>query len=119
MMETDLILEEIAEDYLSGVDSESLKNIVNSSDINSEELKEWLKSDYPEKKLNDNNISDLIDYIVEQAKWKIEEAKQEEESELRSSLNDVLRYQCYTLENYEIARILADYVVRYLDAMYD
>ena len=114
-METDLILEEIAEDYLSGVDSESLKDIANSSDINSEELKEWLESDYPEKKFNDNNISDLIDYIVERAKWQIEEAKQEEESELRSYIDNVLRNQCYTLENYEIARILADYVVQYLN----
>ena len=33
MMETDFILEEIAEDYLSGVDSESSKDIANSSDI--------------------------------------------------------------------------------------
>lgn len=118
-METDLILEEIAEDYLSGVDSESLKDITNSSDINSEELKEWLKSEYPEEKFNDDNISDLIDHIVEQAKWQIDEIKQEEESELRSSIDGILRNQCYTLENYEIARILADYVVRYLDAMYD
>ena len=37
MIETDFILEEIAEDYLSGVDSESLKDIANSSNINSEE----------------------------------------------------------------------------------
>lgn len=113
-METDLILEEIAEDYLSGVDSESLKNITNSSDINSEELKEWLESDYPEKKFNDNNISDLIDYIVERAKWKIEKAKQKDASELRSSIEFVLNSQ-YSLENYEIASILADYVVQYLN----
>lgn len=115
MIETDFILEEIAEDYLSGVDSESLKDITNNNDINSEELKEWLESDYPEKKFDDNNISDLIDHIVVQAKWKIEKVKQEEESELRSSLDDVLINQCYTLENYEIARILADYVVQYLN----
>lgn len=115
MIETDFILEEIAEDYLSGVDSESLKDIANSNNINSEELKEWLESDYPEKKFNDNNISDLIDYIVERAKWQIEEAKQEEESELRSYIDNVLINQCYMLENYEIARILADYVVRYLN----
>ena len=115
MIETDFILEEIAEDYLSGVYSESLKDIANSSNINSEELKEWLESDYPEKKFNDDNVSDLIDHIVVQAKWKIEKAKQEEELELRSSLDDVLINQCYTLENYEIARILADYVVQYLN----
>ena len=114
MMETDFILEEIAEDYLSGVDSESLKDIANNSDINSEELKEWLESDYPEKKFNDNNISDLIDYIVVQAKWEIEKAKQEEASELRSSIEFVLNSQ-YSLENYEIASILADYVVQYLN----
>ena len=114
MMETDFILEEIAEDYLSGVDSESLKDIANSSDINSEELKEWLESDYPEKKFNDNNISDLIDYIVVQAKWKIEKAKQKDASELRSSIEFVLKSQ-YSLENYEIASILADYVVQYLN----
>lgn len=113
-METDLILEEIAEDYLSGVDSESLKDIANSSDINSEELKEWLESDYPEKEFNDNNISDLIDYIVVQAKWKIEKAKQKDASELRSSIEFVLNSQ-YSLENYEIASILADYVVQYLN----
>lgn len=113
-MEIDLILEEIAKDYLSGVDSESLKDIANSSDINSEELKEWLESDYPEKEFNDNNISDLIDYIVVQAKWKIEKAKQEDASELRSSIEFVLNSQ-YSLENYEIASILADYVVQYLN----
>ena len=115
MIETDFILEEIAEDYLSGVDSESLKDIANSSNINSEELKEWLESDYPEKKFNDDNVSDLIDHIVVQAKWKIEKAKQEEELELRSSLDDVLINQCYTLENYEIARIFSDSVVQYLN----
>ena len=114
MIETDLILEEIAEDYLSGVDSESLKDIANNSDINSEELKEWLESDYPEKKFNDNNISDLIDYIVVQAKWKIEKAKQEDASELRSYIESALNVQ-YSLENYEIAGILADYVVQYLN----
>lgn len=114
MIETDFILEEIAEDYLSGVDSESLKDIANSSNINSEELKEWLESDYPEKKFNDDNVSDLIDHIVVQAKWKIEKAKQEEELELRSSIEFVLNSQ-YSLENYEIARILADYVVQYLN----
>ena len=114
MMETDFILEEIAEDYLSGVDSESLKDIANNSDINSEELKEWLESDYPEKKFNDDNVSDLIDYIVERAKWQIKEAKQEEASELRSSIEFVLNSQ-YSLENYEIASILADYVVQYLN----
>lgn len=113
-MEIDLILEEIAEDYLSGVDSESLKDIANSSDINSEELKEWLESDYPEKEFNDNNISDLIDCIVVQAKWKIEKAKQKDASELRSSIEFVLNSQ-YSLENYEIASILADYVVQYLN----
>ena len=113
-METDLILEEIAEDYLSGVDSESLKDIANSSDINSEELKEWLESDYPEKEFNDDNVSDLIDYIVVQAKWKIEKAKQKDASELRSSIEFVLNSQ-YSLENYEIASILADYVVQYLN----
>ena len=113
-MESDLILEEIAEDYLLGVDSESLKDIANSSDINSKELKEWLESDYPEKEFNDDNVSDLIDYIVVQAKWKIEKTKQEEASELRSSIEFVLNSQ-YSLENYEIASILADYVVQYLN----
>ena len=113
-METDLILEEVAEDYLSGVDSESLKDIVNSN-IDREELKNWLESEYPEEKFDDDNISDFIDYIVEQAKWQIDETKQNEASELRSSIEDAIRNQCYTLENYEIASILADYVVRYLD----
>lgn len=112
---TDLILEEIAEDYISGLDSESLKDITNSSNINSEELKNWLESEYPEEKFDDDNVSDLIDYIVEQAKWQIDETKQNEASELRSSIEDAIRNQCYTLENYEIASILADYVVRYLD----
>lgn len=110
----DIMLEEVAENYCSGFDSESLKDIANSSDINSEELKEWLESDYPEKKFNDDNVSDLIDYIVKQAKWQIEEAKQEEASELRSSIEFVLNSQ-YSLENYEIASILADYVVQYLN----
>ena len=111
----DIILEEVAEDYISGLDSESLKDITNSSNINSEELKEWLESEYPEEKFDDNNVSDLIDYIVEQAKWQIDEAKREEAEELRSSIEDATRNQCYTLENYEIASILADYVVQYLN----
>ena len=110
----DIILEEVAEDYCSGLDTESLKDIVNSN-INSEELKNWLESEYPEEKFDDDNVSDLIDYIVEQAKWQIEEIKQNEASELRSSIEDAIRNQCYTLENYEIASILADYVVQYLN----
>ena len=110
----DIILEEVAEDYCSGLDTESLKDIVNSN-IDREELKNWLESEYPEEKFDDDNVSDLIDYIVEQAKWQIDETKQNEASELRSSIEDAIRNQCYTLENYEIASILADYVVRYLD----
>ena len=110
----DIILEEVAEDYCSGLDTESLKDIVNSN-INSEELKNWLESEYPEEKFDDDNVSDLIDYIVEQAKWQIEEIKQNEASELRSSIEDAIRNQCYTLEIYEIASILADYVVQYLN----
>ena len=110
----DIILEEVAEDYCSGLDTESLKDIVNSN-IDREELKNWLESEYPEEKFDDDNISDFIDYIVEQAKWQIDETKQNEGSELRSSIEDAIRNQCYTLENYEIASILADYVVRYLD----
>lgn len=110
----DIILEEVAEDYCSELDTESLKDIVNSN-IDREELKNWLESEYPEEKFNDDNISDFIDYIVEQAKWQIDETKQNEASELRSSIEDAIRNQCYTLENYEIASILADYVVRYLD----
>ena len=110
----DIMLEEVAENYCSGFDSESLKGIINNN-INSEELKEWLESEYPEEKFNDDNINDLIDYIIEQAKWQIDEAKQEEAEELRSSIEDAVRNQCYTLENYEIASILADYVVQYLN----
>ena len=110
----DIILEEVAEDYCSGLDTESLKDIVNSN-IDREELKNWLESEYPEEKFDDDNISDFIDYSVEQAKWQIDETKQNEASELRSSIEDAIRNQCYTLENYEIASILADYVVRYLD----
>lgn len=110
----DITLEEVAENYCSGFDSESLKGIINNN-INSEELKEWLESEYPEEKFNDDNINDLIDYIIEQAKWQIDEAKQEEAEELRSSIEDAVRNQCYTLENYEIASILADYVVQYLN----
>ena len=110
----DIILEEAAEDYCSGLDTESLKDIVNSN-IDREELKNWLESEYPEEKFDDDNISDFIDYIVEQAKWQIDETKQNDASELISSIEDAIRNQCYTLENYEIASILADYVVRYLD----
>lgn len=110
----DIILEEVAEDYCSGLDTESLKDIVNSN-IDREELKNWLESEYPEEKFDDDNVSDFIDYIVEQAKWQIEETKQNEASELRSSIEDAIRNQCYTLENYEIASILADYVVQYLN----
>ena len=110
----DIILEEVAEDYCSGLDTESLKDIVNSN-IDREELKNWLESEYPEEKFDVDNISDFIDYIVEQAKWQIDETKQNEASELRSSIEDAIRNQCYTLENYEIVSILADYVVRYLD----
>ena len=110
----DIILEEVAEDYCGGRDTESLKGIVNSN-IDREELKNWLESEYPEEKFDDDNISDFIDYIVEQAKWQIDETKQNEASELRSSIEDAIKNQCYTLENYEIASILADYVVRYLD----
>ena len=110
----DIILEEVAEDYCSGLDTESLKDIVNSN-IDREELKNWLESEYPEEKFDDDNISDFIDYIVEQAKWQIDETKQNEASELRSSIEDAIRNQCYTLENYEIASLLAAYVVRYLD----
>ena len=110
----DITLEEIAENYCSGFDSESLKGIINNN-ISSEELKEWLESEYPEEKFNDDNINDLIDYIIEQAKWQIDEAKQEEAEELRSSIEDAVKNQCYTLENYEIASILADYVVQYLN----
>ena len=110
----DITLEEVAENYCSGFDSESLKGIINNN-INLEELKEWLESEYPEEKFNDDNINDLIDYIIEQAKWQIDEAKQEEAEELRSSIEDAVRNQCYTLENYEIASILADYVVQYLN----
>lgn len=110
----DITLEEVAENYCSGFDSESLKGIINNN-INSEELKEWLESEYPEEKFNDDNINDLIDYIIEQAKWQIDEAKQEEAEELRSSIEDAVKNQCYTLENYEIASILADYVVQYLN----
>ena len=110
----DIILEEVAEDYCSGLDTESLKDIVNSN-IDREELKNWLESEYPEEKFDDDNISDFIDYIVEQAKWQIDETKQNEASELRSSIEDAIRNQCYTLENYEIASILADYVVQYLN----
>ena len=109
----DITLEEVAENYCSGFDSESLKGIINNN-INSEELKEWLDSEYPEEKFNDDNINDLIDYIIEQAKWQIDEAKREEAEELRSSIEFVLNSQ-YSLENYEIARILADYVVQYLN----
>ena len=111
----DIILEEVAEDYCSGLDTESLKDIVNSN-IDREELKNWLESEYPEEKFDDDNISDFIDYIVEQAKWQIDETKQNEASELRSSIEDAIRNQCYTLENYEIASILADYVVQYLNS---
>ena len=110
----DIILEEVAEDYCSGLDTESLKDIVNSN-IDREELKNWLESEYPEEKFDDDNISDFIDYIIEQAKWQIDEAKREEAEELRSSIEDATRNQCYTLENYEIASILADYVVQYLN----
>ena len=110
----DIILEEVAEDYCSGLDTESLKDIVNSN-IDREELKNWLESEYPEEKFDDDNISDFIDYIVEQAKWQIDETKQNEASELRSSIEDAIRNQCYTLENYEIDSILADYVVQYLN----
>ena len=109
----DIILEEVAEDYCSGLDTESLKDIVNSN-IDREELKNWLESEYPEEKFDDDNISDFIDYIVEQAKWQIDETKQNEASELRSSIEFVLNSQ-YSLENYEIASILADYVVQYLN----
>ena len=109
----DITLEEVAENYCLGFDSESLKGIINNN-ISSEELKEWLESEYPEEKFNDDNINDLIDYIIEQAKWQIDEAKREEAEELRSSIEFVLNSQ-YSLENYEIASILADYVVQYLN----
>ena len=109
----DITLEEVAENYCLGFDSESLKGIINNN-ISSEELKEWLESEYPEEKFNDDNINDLTDYIIEQAKWQIDEAKREEAEELRSSIEFVLNSQ-YSLENYEIASILADYVVQYLN----
>ena len=43
----DITLEEVAENYCLGFDSESLKGIINNN-ISSEELKEWLESEYPE-----------------------------------------------------------------------
>ena len=102
----------VAESYCSTFSDYELIDIKDNG-IDFDVLKEWAESEVAGFS-TDEDVEDLNNAIMSYADFIVNERKQEAASELRSSIEITLDEQCSILEDYEIASILAEYVLRYL-----
>lgn len=104
--------ENLAENYLSCADTQSLKKIIkNGEDI--ESLKDWLNSELNEN-INNSDVEEFNNCIIGYAEYIINEDKQNAIYELRNSIDSAIDNYCEVLEDYELAAIFAEYVTTYL-----
>lgn len=106
-------IEELAEYYLDGLGNEDLENLVTNK-LSKDEIQAWLDSS--EETCDD--ISWLIECIVEYAESYLYEYKQECLTKFRDALDDAVRYSTEGLKDFEIGVILHEYASDYLKLEY-
>ena len=112
-MSANLNFETIAEDYCAEFSDYNLVEIAKEG-IDTDVLKEWLVSEYPEETFDEEDVDDFLSCIINYAEFIVNERKQDAANELRSSIEICVSDSCGILEDYELASIFADYVTTYL-----